>query len=79
MHYNSCMSLKIREEDIVGYVRKARKGCRKSKTRKAKNLFLTRFVEETGHNRKHAIRLLQKGKELETGRRGHLVNLPVMI
>ncbi len=64
------MELKIREEDVVVCVHKAKKEYRKCRTRKVKNQFLTRFVEETGYNRKHAIRLLQRGKKLETGRRG---------
>lgn len=70
-HYNMHMVLKIKEEDRVSYVYEARKAYRKCRNKKAKKEFLDRFVEESGYNRKQAIRLLQKRQnKKETLRRG---------
>ena len=70
-HYNIHMVLKIKEEERGAYVYEARKAYRKCRNKKAKKDFLDRFVEESGYNRKQAIRLLQKRqKKKETLRRG---------
>lgn len=62
-HYNIHMVLKIKEEDRGAYVYEARKAYRKCRNKKAKKDFLDRIVEESGYNRKQAIRLLQKKAE----------------
>lgn len=56
-HYNMHMVLKIKEEDRGSYAYEARKSYRKFRNKKAKKEFLDRFVEESGYNRKQAIRL----------------------
>lgn len=69
-HYNLCMVLKINEEDRGLYVYEARKAYRKCRNKKAKKEFLDQFVEESGYNRKQAIRLLQKQRKKEELRKG---------
>ena len=64
------MALKIKEEDRGVYVYEARKAYRKCRNKKAKRDFLNLFVEESGYNRKQAIRLLQKQRKKEELRKG---------
>ena len=58
-HYNVCMVLKVKQQDAIVLLLRAKREYRLLRGKKARGLFLDRLSEATGYDRKHLIKLLR--------------------
>ena len=74
-HYNVCMVLKIKQQDAVILLLRAKREYRLLRGKKARGLFLDRLSEATGYDRKHLIQLLNNKKRKTVQKRGAPIKL----
>ena len=74
-HYNVCMVLKVKQQDAIVLLLRAKREYRLLRGKKARGLFLDRLSEATGYDRKHLIKLLNSKKRKTVQKRGAPIKL----